>query len=498
MKAKTRSLWISMFLSLPFGFTLLYPEFSASQITFERCYGDIAADGAYAVRETMDGGYVVVGYHKSGPGAKNDAWLFKTDENGILQWSKVYGGIEEEEALSVEQVGDGGYIVAGWTMSYGAGNRDAFIIRTTANGDTLWTKTYGGTDKDEIRSIKVTNSGGFVAAGFTRSFGAGNIHDGWLLMLRADGTLEWQKTFGDPIFGDLLNDVQQTTDGGYMLTGWWHAFNPWLIKTDANGNVVWSKTFTPGAIGLGESHSVQPTIDGGYIITGYSGAYPDRDIFLIKTNSSGDSTLWTKYYGESGIDEGASSIAQTNDGGFIVAGYRNSGMFTDPNVYLVKTNAEGDSLWTRTFGGDANDEAFSVQQTIDGGYIVAGFSGSGFAKNGDAYLIKTKSDGVVGVAVTDLGEFPKYFELHQNYPNPFNMITTITYQLPKTSNVSIKIYNQTGQLVKTLLEKAQTRGYYSVQWDGTDDYERYVASGIYFYRLETENFIQVKKALLLK
>ena len=219
----------------------------------------------------------------------------------------------------------------------------------------------------------------------------------WCLSNKTDanGDSLWTKTFGGTET-DAGNSVQQTTDGGYIVTGTtsFGVFcDVYLIKTDGNGDSLWTKTF--GGTHHDKGHSVQQTTDGGYIITGetwWSSSNGYRDVYLIKTDGNGDS-LWTKIFGGTGIDVG-NSVQQTTDGGYIITGETESFGNGGQDVYLIKTDGNGDSLWTKTFGGTSNDYAYSVQQTTDGGYIITGRTNSfGNGGGADVYLIKTDSNG---------------------------------------------------------------------------------------------------------
>jgi hypothetical protein len=208
-----------------------------------------------------------------------------------VTFAKTYGGTDWDKALSVQQTSDGGYIVAGETYSFGAGEGDIFLIKTDANGNIQWAKTYGGTNSDYAHSVQQTSDGGYIVAGWTASFGAGG-YDFFLIKTDANGDIIWAKTYGGTYY-DRASSVQQTSDGGYIVAGWTTSFSAgwndfFLIKADANGNIIWAKTY--GGTNHEWAYSVQQTSDGGYILAGYIYSFGDGwyDIFLIKTDANGD------------------------------------------------------------------------------------------------------------------------------------------------------------------------------------------------------------------
>jgi hypothetical protein len=233
----------------------------------------------------------VAGWTRSFGAGGSDILLIKTDANGNIQWAKTYGGTNDDWAYSVQQTSGGGYIVAGWTYSFGAGSDDILLIKTDANGNIQWAKTYGGTDSDLAYSVQQTSDGGYIVAGLTRSFGAG-LDDIFLVKTDANGDVQWAKTYGGTN-DDLAYSVQQTSDGGYIVAGLTRSFGAgWydilFIKTDANGNIIWAKTY--GGTSRDEASSVQQTSDGGYIVAGTTWSFSAGlyNIFLVKTDASGN------------------------------------------------------------------------------------------------------------------------------------------------------------------------------------------------------------------
>jgi hypothetical protein len=381
-----------------FGCPRLYSSHNPMSATsFAKTYGGTDNDYAFSVQQTSDGGYIVAGYTYSFGAGWSDFFLIKTYANGNVQWAKTYGGTHFDRASSVQQTSEGGYMVVGETDSFIAGDDDIFLIKTDANGNVQWAKTYGGGGADYAFSVQQTSDGGYIVAGYTASFGAGGW-DIFLIKTDANGNVQWAKTYGGTNW-DKAFSVQQTSDGGYIVAGWTQSFGAgyrdvFLMKTDANGNVQWAKTY--GGTDNDYASSVQQTSDGGYIVAGRTRSFGAGwgDIFLIKTDANGN-VQWAKTYGGASNDS-ASSVQQTSDGGYIVAGRTNSFGAGGDDIFLIKTDANGNIIWAKTYGGTDWDWASSVQQTSDGGYIVAGYTPSFGAGGRDAFLIKTDANGDIG------------------------------------------------------------------------------------------------------
>jgi hypothetical protein len=357
------------------------------QVEWEKTFGGRGDDVGYSVQQTRDGGYIIVGETESyGAGG---VYLIKVDANGNMQWSKTFGGSVGEWGSSVQQTSDGGYIIVGWTTSFGAGWADVYLIKVDANGNMQWSKTFGGPEDEWGFSVQQTSDGGYIIVGSTVSFGAGWA-DVYLIKVDANGNRQWSKTFGGGSW-DVGYSVQQTSDGGYIIVGETKSFGAgeadvYLIKVDANGNMQWSKTF--GGRGDDWGYSVQQTRDGGYIIVGGTMSFGagEADVYLIKVDANGN-RQWSKTFGGP-EDEWGYSVQQTSDGGYIIVGFTESFGAGWSDVYLIKVDANGNMQWSKTFGGPENEWGYSVQQTRDGGYIIVGFTGSFGAGGKDVYLIK--------------------------------------------------------------------------------------------------------------
>ncbi len=355
-----------------------------------RTFGGGDDECGYSMQQTTDGGFVIAGSTWSFGAGLTDVYLIKTDANGNQTWQRTFGGGSYDEGRSVQQTSDGGYIIAGTTSSYGTGGSDIYLIKTNSGGDTIWTRTFGGGDDDRGYSVQQTADGGYIITGSTNSYSISDRVN--LIKTDAFGNLNWQSTFGG-IYGSEGLSVQQTSDGGYIVAGYTYSFGAigrdiYLIKTDAIGNLTWQHIY--GGSGSQSGSSVRQTSDGGFVIAG--GGTPSgssSQVYLIKTDALGD-TVWMHTFGGSSADNGR-SVQQTADGGYIIAGY--TGYNNYYNVLLLKVDASGNQSWQGVYGGSDDDQGYCVRQTSDGGYIISGKTESFGAGNEDVYLIKTDVGG---------------------------------------------------------------------------------------------------------
>ena len=308
-------------------------------------------------------------------------------------WNRTFGGSGLDWANSVQLTNDGGYIICGVTRSYGVTEQDIWVIKTDSNGKEIWNNTFGGSKYAYGQSICPTSDDGYIIAGYTGTGSHGN--DVLLLKINNMGNEIWSKTFGGEL-NDYGHSVQQTMDNGYIISGLTRSFgngenDVYLIKTDSSGNEQWNKTF--GGNDSDSGRSVQQTLDGGYIIVGDTWSFSNGkcDIFLIKTDNAGNEQ-WNKTFGGASFENGY-SVRQTTGLGYIIAGYTETYGLGKGDGYIIKTDISGNELWNRTFGGTMLDAAYSVQQTTDDGFIIAGMITPFGAMDRDAYLIKADSSG---------------------------------------------------------------------------------------------------------
>jgi len=414
MKSKPFEKFAIVFALVLIGFVVLYAFHVQSAESLEspptewsQTYGGTNDDSAEWVIQTKDGGYAIAGYTYSYGAGGVDSWLVKTDSAGYTQWNKAYGGIDGDYAESVVQTSDGGYALAGITNSFGAGREDFWLVKTDSSGAMVWNKTYGGADTDVAYSVVQTSDAGYAVAGLTNSSGAGS-YDAWLVKTDSAGNTQWSRTYGGTNYEEARSLVQ-TSDGGYAFTGSTSSYGAgdhdfWLVKTDSSGNLQWNKTY--GGASTEAPSSVVQTKDGGYALVGgtvsYAGVPPNEDFWFVKTDSSGD-MLWSRVYGGTGND-GASSVIQTSDGGYALIGYTYSYGAGQPsssgtgqsNVWLVKTDPSGNMQWSKPYGGSGGESASSVVQTSDEGYVVAGNARADSVGSSDFWLVKIADEHAQG------------------------------------------------------------------------------------------------------
>jgi hypothetical protein len=457
-----------------------------------RTYGTPSDDGAYSVHQTNDKGFIITGYTDIPGGGGYGMYLLKTDSLGDTLWSNIFGGPQGDFGRSVQQTTDGGYIIVGFTNSFGSGMRDVYLVKTDSLGNDIWERTFGGNLYDVAFCVVQTDDDGYIITGYTYSFGNG-MADLYLIKTNSVGSPMWTQTYGK-VYYDEGWSVCPTSDGGYIVTGdvgLADGSRLWVIKTDSLGDLTWMKEYQHGD----DSHgiSVGITTDSCYIVTGYTynPGNSSTDIWLLKIDSLGD-TIWTRMYGGNNMDRGF-SVRETPDGGFVIAGITWSYGNGYQDIYIVKTDSLGDTLWTRTYGGPEYEGAYSIEVTDDGNYVVVGYTGSFGAGNNDIWLLKLAPD--VGVEIPD--DRKQRTEVRFTCsPNPFFTTTTITLQgvsVNRSIGVSeIEIYDVAGRVVREI-SLLPFSFYLGATWDGCDEEGKMVAPGMYFLTLHGEPVGKVVK-----
>jgi len=340
------------------------------ELLWERAFGGPKEDLAYSIIRATDGGYVVVGYTRSFGTDASDVYLIKISEQGNLEWERTFEGPEDASGISVCRAHDGGYVVVGNVHRYAASrsNVDVYLIKVNARGDLEWGRAFGEALDENGHAVIQTADGGYMVVG--RKETSQNDWDVYLIKTDPQGNLEWEKTFGSS-HDEIGYSVSQGADGGYVIcgsTGSAQSAHPYLIKVDAQGSPQWERTLDShnNAVAL----SVSETADGGYVLAGYTGDLDGTDVYLVKTGPEGN-LKWEKTYGGPGMDTGA-AVLQTADGGYLVAGSTNSFGSGGYDVYLVKTDPQGNAEWENTFGDTGDEIVTSITHSPDGGCVVAG------------------------------------------------------------------------------------------------------------------------------
>lgn len=337
--------------------------------TYGRLFND---EWGSSVQQTSDGGYIVVGAKSTALfdiHSKRDVWLVKLDDQGLIQWEKTFGTWGNDRGNAVLQTSDNGFIIAGSAEPIGTEKGDLWIIKTDEQGNKQWDSIFGISSEFESGSMVIEiDDGNYIVVGSVNTSGGGR-GDIWLLKINANGNKLWDKSFGGRGH-NYADDIVETTDGFVILGSSWipdetNGYDVWLLKTDKTGELIWDQIFD----GSGSDHgwSLDQCDDGGFIITGEKDHGSDDKVLLIKTDENGNLVWDTSFPGR------GDSVQQTRDGGFIIAGYE-----VDPtpkdysNGLLIKTDGSGNLLWKKIFGGKENNFLFSVEQTADNGFIVVG------------------------------------------------------------------------------------------------------------------------------
>jgi len=387
-------------------------ENKGNVITWDKTFGGSSDDMGFSIIKTENGGYAIAGYtilprrekkddwrSKLGyiileKSYKQDFWIIKLDKNGNMEWDEAFGEERNDVARSIIQTKDGGYAVVGSIWTKYVRKRDFWLIKLGENGNKEWEKTFDKNEHDIAYSITQTKDGGYAIAGGTGKKFWGEVNC-WVIKLDAKGNMEWDNDFGG-IGWDEIYSIIQTKGGDFIATGstWSKGAgrgNVYVAKLNKRGDLVWDKTF--GGSDYDESRSIIQTGDGSYTIAGFtiSEDTGDRDVWVIKLDKEGNK-IWDKTFGGTSEDW-ANSLIQTEDGGYMVAGWTSSMGAGKTDVWIIKLNKRGDLVWDKTFGGSEDDEAHSIIQTEDGGYAVAGWTESKGAGNSDVWVIKLDENG---------------------------------------------------------------------------------------------------------
>ncbi len=497
-----RGVCASVLLLICLLFSLLAGGFCTSvsadegDLLWSRQYGGEEEDYIYSVIETEDNRFILAGATSSSGTGGWDMWLLALNSDGDSLWSETFGGENDEFAFEVVETPDGGLEIGGWTESFGGGESDVWLLKTDSQGDSLWSSFFGGSISDYCFSLLKTGDGNYLLGGATASFGSGGM-DMFVVKTDQAGDSLWTTAQGGE-GSEFIYGTVEADDGSYISVGTTssrgaQSVDIWLVRIDADGDSAWSRTF--GGSGEDCVYDVVMTDDGGFLLVGYSNSFTpsgDTDVFILKTDQYGDS-LWSVGYGGEGNDF-ANGVAATSDGGYLIAGWSDSFGTGDDDIWLIKINSSGDSLWACTFGGSGDDYAYDVMQTADGNYLVAGETHSFGTNVWDAWLLCLEGF-PIGVKPR-LNVEPVSFSLLSVYPNPFNLTTAVRFALPRFTQVKLEVFDINGRCVKAAglpLIRGYPPGTHEITFDGSG-----LPSGIYIISLESFGKSNRRKVILLK
>mgnify|MGYP003641220587 FL=1 len=424
------------------AFDSLNTEFKG-ELDFIKNFGGSRNESAQAIVKTTDGGFAILGYTESINGdistkteEENDYWFLKFDENSNLQWNKTYGGSKDDIGQSLAQTSDGGFILTGYSMSSDGdaskneGFHDNWILKLDAQGNLEWQSSYGFSGHDHSYDILEASQGGYFFTGFldiTSARADGNTEKGnsltshgvgefWGTKIDEEGSVQWRGYFGGTN-NDRAHGVVQTNDGGFVMAGFTESddfdisntngsYDFWVVKVDSFGNLIWEQSF--GGEGIEVSYDIAKTRDNGFVVVGNTFStngdillnHGESDMWMIKLDEEGN-LIWEQTYGGSQFDL-AQAVVQSKDGGFLITGNtksddKDSSLNNGENdIWLVKTNAFGDLVWEKSFGGSGLDFGFDLLENTDGSILIVGESsstdfGSVSSKgNADLILLKIK------------------------------------------------------------------------------------------------------------
>jgi len=469
------------FLCFIFGASFTFFLSAQPTIQWQKTFGGTYGDEAQVVQQTTDGGYIVAGYTSSNDGdvfgnnGSLDFWMIKLNADGAVQWKKTYGGSLDESIYGMQQTLDGGFMAVGYTRSTNGdvsghnGYFDAWVLKLDQNGNIQWQKALGGSDWEEAWDVQQTADGGYIVVGRSR-FPDGDVTinhgdaDFWIVKLSSTGIIEWQRSHGGND-EDIAYAVKQTPDGGYIVAGESYSTEGdvtgnhgnadfWVIKLNFDGKIEWEKSY--GGSYLDRANDIQLTHDGGYIVFGISysmdgdviGNHGSGDFWVVKLSKTGD-LEWQKSLGGS-AEEFARTMNLTNDHGYILTGLAGStngdviGNDGGGDLWVVKLSGTGDLEWQKTYGGTKPEVGSSIQQTTDGGYIAAGYA---WSSDGDVSVNKGKTDfWVVKLSPESSPTSEVHAKILKIFPNPAT--NTISIKIPEEAyTLFVQITDLLGQVL---------------------------------------------------
>ncbi|MDQ3019758.1 MAG: T9SS type A sorting domain-containing protein [Bacteroidota bacterium] len=474
---------------LLFGFVLSPQSYlNAQPITWQKVLYYTDNSALDKVHQTKDEGFVAVGTSRVGGYGK--IILIKFNKYGDTIWNKyfdlnvnaVYRG------LWLDKTFDGGFIISG--SGEGPGT-DAYLIKTDSSGNILWYRTFGGLDLDQSKCVRQLPDNGFIL--LVRTFSFNSTADILLIRTDSSGNEIWRKIYGNSTYDEIGNEIQIIGNCGFIIAGWKQIINQpanlYLIRSDIKGDTLWTRTFNSYLVS--GAYSIDITNDNGFIIGGAADSTNNNEpmAYVIKTDSLGKID-WQRRY-STGFKEYSFSIRALPNNKYAFCGMSDSSFGNYERAILRIIDGTGISLVEKYFRPGFNNAFHSLELTKDNGFILCGYADFDATLS---FIVRTDSIGSVKpVGITNSGEIINNFTLCQNYPNPFNPTTIINYHVVVSSFISLKVFDVLGKEVATLVNQKQNAGSYSVDFDGSN-----LSNGIYFYKIEADNFIETKRMVLVK
>ncbi len=461
-------------------------------------YGGAASDGFRDAIATSDGGFVAVGYTYSFGAGDVDVFAVKTDAYGDTVWTRTFGGPGPDYAHGVCESG-GDYIIVGYTMSFGRGREDVYLIRLDAGGDTVWTRTYGGTELDEGRAVCLTSDGYILVAGQTRSYGAGES-DVYLLKIDAAGDTVWTRAFGGA-GEDWAESVCELADGAYGLSGTTGTMitthQAYALKVDQAGGLAWDYGFG-SADPYRENYGTRGAAmaDSGMVAAGWRTDQDHLDpcqATFLRLYSSGLSQSYRRYVYP--FVEYGNMVVATSDSGFLICGAAKDMGNQRNDLFLMKRVEGMGWVWDQTIGGPGSDWGCSVMETDPGYYIISGYTESSGNGGFDGWLLMMKDR---QAAVPSLPEAAGGFYMAAPSPNPFRPAATLRFAIASRVHVELAVYDITGRRVALLAAGVMEPGEHTVTWHGNGNDGAEVAPGVYLARLEAGSSVAARKLVRLR
>ncbi|MBN1826139.1 MAG: hypothetical protein JW958_07730 [Candidatus Eisenbacteria bacterium] len=479
-------------------FSLAFAGAAAAQLDsiWARTYGGPSNDGFRSVAVTADGGFLAVGYTYSFGAGNTDLYAVRADGNGDTLWTRTYGGAGRDYGWGCAPTADGGFAIAGYTTSRGSGKEDLWLVRIDSGGDTLWTRAYGGPRDDEGRAILETPEGDLMVVGWT-DVGANEL-DLWILRTESDGDTLWTRRYGGTGV-DVGYAIARTADGFYAAVGWDGEDGGYqqalLVKVDDDGYEVCSEIYgNDHPVNYEWAMDVCALEDSGVVMSvtrGVEGSDP-ADAGYVQT--FGDCSQ-RRYRANTGVYyEYGNGILRKWDGAFLVAGASKRENDHTNDLFLAERSGGAGWIYNQAIGGAGTDWAQALERISPGRYVLAGHTNSEGAGGFDAWLVLVQEQSVS----VEAGEpAARSALLSAPRPNPARSSLAFSIHMARSGSVDLRVLNVAGKVVRRLHGGDLPPGTHTFEWDTRNDRGRPVSSGVYF--LAAEGAVHgMRKAIVLR